>query len=124
MNDMSERVTKEKPANVLGVAIVTRDPVRREHDGPALIRDPTAAMVSSPHGFLLLLVRFVGVFDNLGCFRSVVRLRAHTRHLGQSTYNPSAPSYDDDSTKNSHRMSPQEIESQSATTKGTKSTKD
>jgi DNA-binding NarL/FixJ family response regulator len=44
MNRMSERVARQKPANVLCVAIVTRDPVRREqlaqivaHAGHALV---------------------------------------------------------------------------------------
>ena len=52
MNNMSERVTKEKPANVLGVAIVTRDPVRREqlaqivaHAGHAIVDSSSADVV-------------------------------------------------------------------------------
>jgi DNA-binding NarL/FixJ family response regulator len=51
MNPMSVRVTKQKPATVLSVAIVTRDPARREeltqivaHAGHAIV-DVTSADV-------------------------------------------------------------------------------
>jgi len=52
MNPMSVRVTKQKPANVLSVAIVTRDPTRREeltqvvaHAGHAIVDVSSADVV-------------------------------------------------------------------------------